>query len=155
MTHKVKTETSAGGIVFRNFVSHGSRVNTALWLIVQHSQHHGWTFPKGLIGDKIHNEPMENAALRETREEGGVIARIADPIPVSTEYTYRIEDHTLIHKTVFYYLMEYQSGDPKDHDWEMMDAKFVTEEEVLKTLTFKNDKEAFIKIKKLVKKESL
>ncbi|MBI4009150.1 hypothetical protein HY357_02870 [Candidatus Roizmanbacteria bacterium] len=39
--------------------------------------------------------------------------------------------------------MEYISGDPKNHDWEMMDAKFSTQGEVKKTLSFKSDKEAF------------
>jgi hypothetical protein len=42
--------------------------------------------------------------------------------------------------------MEYVSGDPKNHDWEMMDAKFVSENEVKKILTYKSDKEAFEKI---------
>ena len=48
--------------------------------------------------------------------------------------------------------MEYISGDPKDHDWEMMDAKFVPEEEVKKILTFPSDKGAFEEILCLVKK---
>lgn len=154
MKHKtIKKEVSAGGIVYKEILSHNSKVKTYIWLIVQHSQHHGWTFPKGLIGDKNHKEQMEEAALRETREEGGVIAKIVDPIPVLTEYTYHLEHHTIVHKTVYYYLMEYKSGDPKDHDWEMMDAKFVIEEELLRTLTFKSDKEAFLKIKPALKKK--
>jgi len=40
------------------------------------------------------------------------------------------------------------SGDPKDHDWEMMDAKFVSEAEVKKTLTYTSDIEAFAKVLK-------
>jgi hypothetical protein len=39
--------------------------------------------------------------------------------------------------------MEYISGDPKNHDREMMDARFTTEEEVRKTLTYPSDKHAF------------
>ena len=42
--------------------------------------------------------------------------------------------------------MEYISGDPKNHDWEMMDAKFVDEEEVKKTLTYPSDIQAFAKV---------
>ena len=48
-----------------------------------------------------------------------------------------------VDKTVYYYLMEYISGDPKNHDWEMMDAKFVSEEEVINMLSYPSDKQAF------------
>ena len=58
-------EFSAGGIVFkkdgyqnRNFSS-------------QHSQHHGWVFPKGLIGDKVKGEKKEETAISEVEEETG------------------------------------------------------------------------------------
>lgn len=131
-----KTETSAGGIVFKRL---GQKT---LWLITQHSKHKGWGFPKGLVGDKVRNESMEVAALREVEEEGGVKAKIVAKIPKPTSYMYRFQNY-LIRKTVFYFLMEYISGDPKNHDWEMSDARFVTAEEVEKTLTYKSDKEAF------------
>ena len=42
--------------------------------------------------------------------------------------------------------MEYLSGDPKDHDWEVSEAKFIPEDEVKKILTYKSDQEAFEKI---------
>lgn len=139
---KVKQERSAGGVVFRNV---GGQV---LWLITQHSQHKGWGFPKGLIGDTNEDESMEDAALREVSEEGGVQTRIINHDPVETSYTYKFKD-TRVDKKVYYYLMEYLSGDPADHDWEVSEAKFVPEEEVFKTLTFDADKDAFTKILKL------
>ena len=43
--------------------------------------------------------------------------------------------------------MKYLSGDPADHDWEVSEAKFVTPEEALKTLSFSQDK---IHLKKAV-----
>lgn len=116
-----------------------------LWLITQHSQHKGWVFPKGLVGDKDSNESMEAAALREVREEGGVKAKIVTGKPIKTNYEYRWQGD-LIKKTVYYFVMEYISGDPALHDWEMMDAKFAAEEEVKKTLTYKSDQEAFEKV---------
>ncbi|MFH0772943.1 MAG: NUDIX domain-containing protein [bacterium] len=137
----IKKEVSAGGIVFRKFQSTES-VSHIEWLITQHSQHKGWVFPKGLVGDTQASEKMEDAALREVREEGGVQARIINPHPVSVFYSY-VWNNMRIDKTVHYYLMEYVSGDPKNHDWEMMDAKFVLQEEVKKTLTYPSDKQAF------------
>ncbi len=139
---KLKIETSAGGIVYKR---DGNKI---LWLITQHSQHKGWGFPKGLIGDEIKDEPMEEAALREVNEEGGVKTKIVNPKPVTVNYNYRFKEF-LVKKTVYYFLMEYVSGDPKDHDWEVSEAKFVPEEEVKKTLTFKNDRQAFEKILKI------
>jgi len=133
---KIKKETSSGGIVFKNVKG------KIVWLITQHSQHKGWVFPKGLVGDTHKGEATETAALREVEEEGGVVARIVHKTPVETSYRYVWNDLE-IHKTVFYYLMEYVSGDPKDHDWEMCDAKFADEKEVLETLTYPSDREAF------------
>lgn len=132
---KIINQTSAGGIVFKG----------NLWLICQHSQHKGWVFPKGFVGDVDKNETNETAALREVEEEGGVKAKIKDPKPIITKYEYRFEG-VLYKKTVYYFLMEYVSGDPKDHDWEMSEAKFVGADEVKKTLTYLSDKEAFTKI---------
>lgn len=153
---KIVNQISAGGIVYKKVkVKSLSRAKSkdrkwkVFWLITQHSQHKGWVFPKGLVGDHTEDESMETAALREVEEEGGVKAKIISHTPVKTSYQYRWEG-SLIKKTVYYFLMEYVSGDPADHDWEMSDAKFVTQEEILKTLTYKSDKEAFEKILRLL-----
>ncbi|MBI4226192.1 NUDIX domain-containing protein [Candidatus Roizmanbacteria bacterium] len=149
---KFKTETSAGGIVFKEVKSQKSKVKSYFWLITQHSKHKGWGFPKGLIGDKESTESMEQAAIREVEEEGGVKAKIISKKPFGVKYKYRFGEY-LVDKTVYYFLMEYISGDPKDHDWEMMDAKFVSEDEAKKTLTFKSDQEAFEKALKLLEEK--
>lgn len=138
---RVKKEMSAGGIVFRKSLNPNAH-SLREWLVCQHSQHKGWVFPKGLIGDVHSNETMEVAALREVEEEGGVKSQIVHPQPVKVEYSYTWSNMK-INKTVFFFLMQYISGDPKNHDWEMMDAKFISEEDVVKTLTFPSDREAF------------
>ncbi len=139
----MKHEISAGGIVYK-------KENDLLWLICQHSQHKGWVFPKGLVGDTKYDEPLEDAALREVSEEGGVTATIITPLLKPVEYFYKWEGQT-IKKTVYYFLMEYISGDPKNHDHEMMDAKLVTESEVKKTLTYDTDRKAFDEALRLFK----
>jgi ADP-ribose pyrophosphatase YjhB (NUDIX family) len=145
---KTVDQISAGGIVFKK------EKNELLWLIVQHSAHKGWVFPKGLVGDKNSNESMKEAALREVEEEGGVKTKIVYHQPVKTFYQFRWQDQ-LIKKTVYYFLMEYVSGDPKNHDWEVSEAKFVTEDEVKKTLTYPSDKQAFEKMLTIFNKISL
>jgi len=145
----VKKQTSAGGIVYKRksgVVINGKRTEPPVeWLVTQHSQHKGWVFPKGLVGDVHQSEHLEDAALREVNEEGGVRAHIVHPVPVKVMYTYTWEKVT-VEKTVYYYLMEYDSGDPKDHDWEMSDAQFVTEKEVKRILTYPSDQSAFDQI---------
>lgn len=156
---KIKTETSAGGIVFKREPKL-SRKET-LWLICQHSYHKGWVFPKGLVADKKTNESIESAALREVEEEGGVKAKIVYPKPVIVSYFFHWpnsphskddKSQLLVKKTVYYFLMEYLSGDPKNHDFEMSDAIFVNVDQVKNSLRFPSDKDAFEKILKIYQK---
>jgi len=144
---KIIYQVSAGGIVYKKIKDQKSKIKDVLWLIGQHSQHKGWVFLKGLVGDHEANESMEKAAIREVKEEGGVNAKIIDLKPIETAYQYEF-NNTVIKKKVFYYLMEYVSGDTKDHDWEMDQVKFIKEDEVKKILTYESEKSAFIEILK-------
>lgn len=142
---KVINQISAGGIVFKKIYHFGSNIYDLNWLICQHSQHKGWVFPKGFVGDIDKNESNEKAALREVEEEGGIKAKIINDQPIKTQYSY-VWEGSLIKKTVYYFLMEYVSGDPKNHDFEIMNAKFVTKDEVKNTLTYPSDIQAFEKV---------
>lgn len=142
---KVVYHVSAGGIVFKK------DKEQTFWLIVQHSGHKGFVFPKGLVADKNSDETLEEAALREVKEEGGVEAKIVFKEPIKTQYQYRWQNQ-LIKKTVYYFLMEYLAGDPKNHDWEVSQAKFIGKDEVEKILSYRSDKEAFEKMLRIYQK---
>lgn len=152
---KFKKDVSAGGIVYlprtKSHLVGGTKwgKEERLWLVIKHSKYKKWTFPKGLVGDQKANEVMEEAALREVQEEGGVKAKIANDKLVKVGYKYRLEEY-LVDKTVYYFLMEYASGDPKDHDREVSEAKFIGAQSVKKILDFESDKEAFEKILKII-----
>ncbi len=150
---KIKHETSAGGVVFKlpEGFEKKPEIERIEWLVIQHSGHKGWTFPKGLIGDHDPTEDKKTAALREVKEEGGIEAEIADEEPVESRYSYKWQD-TLVKKTVYYYLMKYKSGNPEDHDWEVEKAEFLKTPQVLERLTFKSDKEVFEKMLEKLKK---
>ncbi|MCH8821212.1 NUDIX domain-containing protein [Patescibacteria group bacterium] len=137
----MKFEESAGGIVF------DKRDGQIFIIVTQHSQHHGWVFPKGLI-DK--GEDKKSTALREVEEEAGVEAKIIQELS-PTEYFYQFQG-TKIKKKVIYFLMEYISGDIGDHDWEMEDAQWILVDKVYEKLSFKSDKEVFQEAKKLIEK---
>ena len=131
-----KNEFSAGGIVYK-IVN-----NVPVWLIVQHSKHKGWIFPKGLIGDRVEGEGKEETALREVEEEGGINAKIVLDKPFFTNYVYTFEGQKIF-KTVYFYLMEYVSGEIENHDWEVVEAKWLGTDDTMEQLTYKADKEMF------------
>lgn len=133
----MKFEFSAGGVVFK------VESDKILILVAQHSYHHGWVFPKGLIGDSIKGEKKEATAIREVEEETGAKAKIIKPIDPVT-YWYNFEGQK-IKKTVYYFVMKYVSGDITKHDFEMEDVEWVEIDKVLEKLTYKSDKEVFIK----------
>ncbi len=138
----MKFEFSAGGIVFKK------EKNKLLILVCQHSQHHGWVFPKGLIGDKIEKEKKEDTAIREVLEETGINAKILKSLnPV--EYWYVFEKQK-IKKTVYYFLMEYLTEDLSLKDKEMESVEWLSVEKVEKKLTYKSDKKVWEEAKQLI-----
>ena len=126
----MKFQFSAGGIVVR-----GNEV-----LLCQHSQHHGWVFPKGLIGDKKEKESKEETAIREVKEETGIDAKI---IKALTPVTYWFVFEGKIKKTVYYFLMEYVGGDITKHDKEMENVEWLPKDKVEERLTYNSDKEVW------------
>lgn len=122
----MKREFSAGGIVF----------NKGKVLLTKHSQNHHWSFPKGLLDHP--EQTMEESALREVKEEGGLEAEIIGKVGYS-KYVYTLKNEKIF-KIVTYFLMKYLSGDPKDHDWEVEEAGWYEPEEALAQLSFSQDK---------------
>ncbi len=138
----MKSEFSAGGIIFK-------KENNKLFILVcQHSGHHGWVFPKGKIGDHIENESRKNTALREVEEETGALTKIIKPLTPIT-YWYQADEQK-IKKTVYYYLMEYISGDITKHDFEMENVEWIDYNDVSERLTFASDKKTWEEAKKLI-----
>ena len=138
----MKFEFSAGGVVYKK------QGEQTLILVCQHSQHHGWVFPKGLIGDHIEGEKKEDTAIREVEEETGVKGKIIK-ILTPVDYWYFFEGEK-IHKTVYYFLMEYISGDITKHDNEMENVEWLEENEVEKRLTYPADKKVWQEVKQLL-----
>jgi 8-oxo-dGTP diphosphatase len=138
----MKFEFSAGGIVVKK------DAGRILILVSQHSQHHGWVFPKGLIGDHVRGEHKEDTAIREVEEETGAIGKIIKPL-TPVEYWYAAGGEK-IHKTVYYFLMEYVGGDIAKHDWEMENVEWLPKNEVEKRLTYDSDKKVWQEAEKLI-----
>jgi 8-oxo-dGTP pyrophosphatase MutT (NUDIX family) len=136
----MKFEFSAGGIVLRE--TNGQKEV----LLAQHSQHHGWVFPKGLIGDNIKGEKKEETAVREVEEETGVLAALGKSLtPVTYWYQFEGEKRK---KTVYYFLMEFRSQDLTKKDTEMENVEWLPIHEVEKRLTYPSDKKVWQEARK-------
>jgi 8-oxo-dGTP diphosphatase len=135
----MKFEFSAGGIVYKR------KDGQTFILVAQHSQHHGWVFPKGLIDT---GETKQQTAIREVKEETGISGKILKTLtPISYWYVF---EGVKIKKTVYYFVMEYQSGDTEDHDFEMERVEWIPSDKVKERLSYKSDKKVWEEAEKLI-----
>jgi 8-oxo-dGTP pyrophosphatase MutT (NUDIX family) len=129
---RTSTATSAGGIVVRY-------ESDQPWLVVgsRRRERDGrtWTLPKGTPDP---GETREETALREVREETGLVVRITGPLD-SIEYWF-VQSGTRIHKTVHYFLMEPVGGDLAAHDHEFDEVRWITFESAGSMLTFETER---------------
>jgi 8-oxo-dGTP pyrophosphatase MutT (NUDIX family) len=139
----VKEQVSAGGVVYR-----GDKGSVEV-VIVSVGGQHRWQLPKGLVDA---GESPEIAAVREAREEGGVTSEVKELIE-TVEYWYAGLDNGIrvrFHKRVHFYLLRYVSGDTKDHDWEVNEARWVPIEDAASQLAFDNERRVMERARELV-----
>ena len=132
----MRFEFSAGGVVYK-------KESELMILVAKHSYHHGWVFPKGLIGDREDNkhEGKEETAIREVKEETGIDAEIEEKLTPVT-YWYKWEEEK-IKKTVYYFTMKHLGGDINDRDEEMEEVEWIKASEVEKRLTYPSDRKVW------------
>src|SRR5690349_1027450 len=97
---KMRDEHSSGGAVI------ALRDGTAWVAPIATRGRTRWGLPKGAVAE---GETSEQAALREVREETGLIANIVKPLD-TIEYFFRASG-TLIRKRVDFYLMMFVGGE--------------------------------------------
>lgn len=127
----LRKQTSAGGVIFRRS---GNSVEIVL---VSVRAGKAWCLPKGLVD---RGETPEATALREVKEETGLVGRIVDSLGEITYWYYVSGENVKCRKTVVFYLMEFVSGDTADHDHEVDQAVWMTVDEALKKVSFKGDR---------------
>ena len=140
-------QVSAGGVVFR---SSDTNVDVAIVRIVPEQR---WQLPKGIIDP---GETVEQAALREVREESGIVADIVAPVE-KIEYWFvadRDGSRTRIHKYVHFFAMRFVSGDVADHDHEVDESRWVDVETALEMLEFKSERDVVSKARSIFESES-
>jgi 8-oxo-dGTP pyrophosphatase MutT (NUDIX family) len=138
-----KTQISAGGVVFRRC---DSRVEVALISVGGESR---WQLPKGLVDA---GESPEAAAVREAREETGIETELVAPID-KIEYWYYATNRggrVRFHKFVHFYLLRYVSGDVRDHDAEVNEARWVEIDEARTMLAFAGERKVLERAREML-----
>ncbi len=117
----------AGGVVYRH---NGRGVEVVL---VKRRDRDGWALPKGTIEA---GETLEQTALREVREETGLVVEIVSPVGRDRYSFIALPERTRIQKVVHHYLMEPRGGDFSLHDDEHPAVEWFDINEALRQLAF-------------------
>jgi len=138
-----KLQISAGGVAFRK---RNRKIEVALISVGERQR---WQLPKGVV-DK--GESTEDAAVREVREEAGIDTEVVERIDKVEYWYFWNEDGRRVryHKFVYFYLLRYKSGDVRDHDDEVNEARWVEIDEAIKLLAFDSEKKIVEKAKALI-----
>ena len=134
-------QVSAGGVAHR--IDDG-RIEV---VVIKTSSEGRWQLPKGMIDP---GETAEIAALREVREEAGIVCEIIEPLD-DIEYWFVGSfdgPKKRYHKKVHFYLMKYLEGDVNDHDHEVVEARWVGIDEAERMLAFDGEKDLIVKAKR-------
>jgi len=121
-----------------------------------------WRLQKGWIDDapddkpgpmtsgivKADEESLQKAAIREVREEGGVIAKIIKKIGTS-KYFMNLKEGRVM-KFVTFYLMEYEKDATEGFGFETAETLWLPFPEAYKKLSFSNEKEYLKKAQELL-----
>ena len=145
MTSQMETvhQHSAGGVAYRPGET-GPEI-----AIIKTFEEGRWQLPKGIVDP---GETAEQAALREVREEAGITCELIEPIDTIEYWFVGSYDgpKKRYHKKVSFFLMNYRSGDVADHDHEVSEARWVSFDDALKMLVFKNEKDVVEKTRTLI-----
>jgi 8-oxo-dGTP pyrophosphatase MutT (NUDIX family) len=129
----VHREVSAGGVVYRR---DGDSIEVVLASRRTRRGELAWGLAKGGIEE---GESLEDAAVREVREETGIEAEIEESLG-DTRYFYVWED-TRIRKIVHFFLMRATGGDPADRDDEMEEVRWFPIERAHKRAAYRGERD--------------
>ena len=124
-------KVAAGGVVFDSMTSVSPRA-----LLVHRPRYDDWSFPKGGVNA---GETIQEAALREVKEETGVVCRIIRDLP-SVRYTYKTRRGKRRPKVVYYFLMEPVGGSPHATGEEADAVEWLDTDEAETRLSYEHDK---------------
>ena len=135
----MRKEKSGGGVVFKR------EPRNLQCLLIKHRKGGHWAFPKGHVEA---GETEEQTAKREIWEETGVHVHMLEGFREMVSYKIGRD----VKKDVVYFLCEIDGDDPvRIQEEEIIEASFFTPGQVMKRLTYQNDKNTFQKALEMVK----
>ncbi|MBI4322806.1 MAG: NUDIX hydrolase [Candidatus Omnitrophica bacterium] len=133
MRYRTARQVSSGGVILRQ-----QRGRFQVCLIARRRE--GalvWGLPKG------HVEPGEDppaTALREVREETGLVGELTAPLG-SITYRFAVQDERVRYvKRVHFFLLRYREGDTAHHDDEVEQARWLPLDKALTLLSYENER---------------
>lgn len=131
-------ERSAGAVLFNESLS------GKIFLLLNYPSGH-WDFVKGNIEE---GESLQQTVVREIREEAGISdVEFVDGFKEKIEYHYQ-RDGDLVHKEVVFFLAKTKTTEVKISH-EHFGFLWLSFEEALKKLTYKNSKSVMQKVRTL------
>jgi 8-oxo-(d)GTP phosphatase len=131
-------EFSAGGLIWRPSQPGGK----AEVVLVRPAGKDTWVLPKGGLEKK---ETVEEAAMRECREETGFNVTIDQPLGEVAYFYARRESPNAplyrIFKRVKFYLMRHLGGDASQHDDEIEDVRWFGIDDAVRKASHRNERE--------------
>ncbi len=135
----MKRQFSAGGVVYKK------EGNKTLWLLIQPKDTSRWQFPKGWIEE---GETTQGTALREIKEETGIIGEIIEKIDSSSWWF--VEDGEKVFKTTTYFLVKAKRDTGQFDEKEIERAIWFSFDEAKEKLTFDSTKKILEQAKKIL-----
>lgn len=132
--------TSAGGVVLRERA--GGKGLEVLLIAIKDGR--VWSLPKGQVEP---GERYPQTAVREVREETGIVAKVLAPLG-SIRYHFTVKDdgvQTTVTKEVHHFLMGYVSGAPQPQKEEVDEVAWFPVREALRRLSHQNERNAVLK----------
>lgn len=120
----MKREKSCGCVIIEN----------GKILLIKSNRKGVWGFPKGHVEN---GETEKQTALREVKEETNLDVEITS----DKRYTQKYMVYKDTEKEVVYFIAKLINGDEKPQLEEIEEIKWMTYEEAMKKITFKNTKE--------------
>jgi bis(5'-nucleosidyl)-tetraphosphatase len=127
---RMVNEMSCGAVVYHN------DLGRLRFVVIRQRNGRHYGFPKGHMEN---GETELQTAYREIKEETGLEVRIIPNARAETTYSPRF----MVRKKVIYFLAEAEHENAVAQPEEVSDIMWLDEDDVMKTLTYNNDKDVF------------